>query len=86
MSSPSRDERSAARRAADEKIAAEPLRAPVDVPAGAPVFPLEEHLNKIRRKPMAVEGVVENGVVRPVDSSIRLPEHARVIIVAPEAA
>lgn len=31
-------------------------------------------------------GVVENGLVRPLDTSIKLPEHARVIIVAADVA
>jgi hypothetical protein len=33
---------------------------------------------------VAVAGVVENGLVRPLDTSVKLPEHARVIIVASE--
>jgi hypothetical protein len=41
------------------------------------------HLGR-RRRPVAVAGVVENGVVRPVDPAVKLPEHARVIIVASE--
>lgn len=36
------------------------------------------------RRPVAVAGVVENGVVRPVDPAVRLTERARVIIVATE--
>jgi hypothetical protein len=38
-----------------------------------------------RRRPVAVGGIVENGVVRPVDPSVKLPEHSRVIIVASES-
>jgi len=33
---------------------------------------------------MAVAGVVENGLVRPLDPSVTLPERSRVIIVASE--
>jgi hypothetical protein len=29
-------------------------------------------------------GVVENGLVRPLDPAVKLPEHSRVIIVASE--
>ncbi len=36
------------------------------------------------QRPMAVAGIVENGVVRPVDPTVKLPEHSRVIIVASE--
>ena len=35
--------------------------------------------------PVAVAGIVENGLVRPLDAAVKLPEHARVIIVATEA-
>lgn len=38
-----------------------------------------------RRRPVAVAGVVENGLVRPLDPAVKLPERARVIIVASEA-
>jgi hypothetical protein len=40
---------------------------------------------KRARRPVAVAGVVENGLVRPLDPTVHLPEHARVIIVASEA-
>jgi hypothetical protein len=53
------------------------------VPAGATPLPLEAHLQRLRR-PLAVAGVVENGLVRPLDPSVKLTEHARVIIVATE--
>jgi hypothetical protein len=33
---------------------------------------------------VAVAGVVENGVVRPIDPAVVLPEHSRVIIVTSE--
>jgi len=38
-----------------------------------------------RHRPLAVAGVVENGLVRPLDPAVKLPEHSRVIIVASEA-
>ena len=83
MPTPEVDQRSPARRAQDEQIAAEPPKPPLDLPADAPSSPLETHLGRLRR-PMAVVGVVENGVVRPLDPAVKLPEHARVIIVASE--
>lgn len=45
-------------------------------------MPLEAHLHRMGRRPLAIAGVVENGLVRPLDSTVKLPEHARVIIVA----
>jgi hypothetical protein len=41
--------------------------------------------NSRHGRPRAVAGVVENGLVRPLDPTVKLPEHARVIIVATEA-
>jgi len=83
MPTPEADRRSASRRAQDEQIAAETQKGPFDLPADAQASPLEAHLDRLRR-PMAVAGVVENGVVRPLDPSVKLAEHARVIIVASE--
>ena len=83
MSNSNSDGRSPARRAKDEKIASEPQKPPPDLPADAKPSPLEEHLGRLRR-PLAVPGVVENGVVRPLDPAVKLAEHARVIIVASE--
>lgn len=83
MATPEADTRSAARRARDEQIAAEPTLAPLNVPPGASALPLEAHLQRYRR-PLAVAGVVENGLVRPLDPAVKLTEHARVIIVASE--
>ena len=80
MTQPQPDTRSPARKALDEKIAAE-MPPPLEVPADAPAIPLESHLEKLRGRPLAVIGVVENGLVRPVDPTVVLPEHARVIIV-----
>ena len=78
------DQRSAERRTRDEQIAAEPRLAPLDLPPDAVAAPVEEHLARRARRPLAVAGVVENGLVRPLDASVKLPEHARVIIVAAE--
>ena len=79
------DDRSPQRRARDEAAAAEPPLTPPDLPAGAVPRPVESHLRRGRR-PVAVAGVVENGLVRPIDPAVRLPEHSRVIIVATEPA
>ena len=77
------DQRSPARRAQDEQIAAEQRKAPRESPADAKSSPVEDHLGRLRR-PVAVAGVVENGVVRFLDPSVKLAEHTRVIIVASE--
>ena len=84
MAIPEADDRSAERRLRDEQIAAEPLLPPPDVLAHAAPKPMELHQKRKLRQPIAVSGVVENGVVRPLDPSVILPEHARVIIVAAE--
>ncbi len=84
MATPEADGRSPGRRARDEEIAAEPQLAPIELPPDAPSSPMEAHLGPHRRRPMAVVGVVENGLVRPVDPAVKLPEHSRVIIVASE--
>ena len=83
MKTPEVDNRSHSRKARDEQIAAEPQMAPLDLPPNASSSPLETHLAP-RRRPVAVAGVVENGVVRPIDPAVTLPEHSRVIIVATE--
>lgn len=85
MPAPSADQRSANRKAFDEQIAAEAHLPPLDLPSDAVVAPMEAHLAKLKRKPVAVAGIVENGLVRPLDPSVKLPEHSRVIIVASEA-
>jgi hypothetical protein len=84
MAIPESDQRSESRRARDERIAADPQLPPLDLPADAVPSPLEDHLLKSRRRPLAVAGVVENGLVRPLDPAVRLREHSRVIIVASE--
>lgn len=57
---------------------------PPELPAGVQPLPVEAHLARIGRRPVAVAGVVEHGLVRPLDPTVKLPEHARVIIVASE--
>lgn len=78
---PSPDNRSPERKALDERIAAEPRKSPMDVPAGAVGRPIEEII-AARKKPIAVAGIVENGLVRMLDPAVHLPEHSRVIVVA----
>lgn len=80
------DTRSEQRKAQDEQIAAEAPLPPPALAAGAQPKPLEEHLRSMRKRPVAVFGVVENGLVRPLDPQVKLPEHARVIIVASDPA
>lgn len=83
---PQVDHRSPDRRARDEQIAAEPQLPPLDLPPGATPSPVEAYPAAARRaRPLAVAGVVENGLVRPLDPTVRLPERSRVIIVASEA-
>ena len=84
MSTPTEsDDRSADRIQQDETIAAEPKLPPPDLPDDAVPRPLESHISK---GPIAVAGVVENGVVRPLDPTTKLRENARVIIVARDGA
>ena len=78
------DNRSPARKAKDEEIAAEPQLLPVDLPADAVFSPIEAHLGSGHSCPIAVAGIVENGVVRPLDPAVKLREQERVIIVAAE--
>jgi hypothetical protein len=84
MTTPGIDPRSPERRARDEQIAAEPQLPPLNLPPDAPASSVEAHLERRRRRPLAVAGVVENGLVRPLDPDVKLPEHSRVIIVATE--
>jgi hypothetical protein len=76
------DSRSIRRQAQDEAIAAEPQLPPLELPASATASPLEAHLGRTKRHPVALTGIVENGVVRFLDPSAKLPEHSRVIVVA----
>ena len=78
-----RDGRTAKRKKRDEQIAVEPPLPPLELPPDAKPAPVEHHLRKLRRQPRAFLGVVENGVVRPLDPDVRLPERSSVIIVAP---
>jgi hypothetical protein len=82
MKNPEIDQRSPERRARDEQIAAEPPLAAPSLPPLAKPAPLEAYLTSAQRQPVAVSGIVENGLVRPLDPTVKLPEHARVIIVA----
>ena len=84
MATPAPDQRTPAQRARDEEIASEPQLAPPELPPNAAASPIEAHFGR-KRHPVAVAGVVENGVVRPLDPSVKLLERARVIIVATEA-
>jgi hypothetical protein len=82
MNRPAFDDRSHDRRARDEQIAAEAPLAPLELPSGALGSPMEKHLAQRQRRPLAVLGIVENGLVRPLDPAVRLTENSRVIIVA----
>jgi hypothetical protein len=86
MPTPETDQRSALRKSKDEQIAAEPQLPAPPLPPDAAFAPVEAHFaGKFRRPsshPIAVAGVVENGLVRPLDPAVKLPEHSRVIIVA----
>ncbi len=84
MVPPSPDTRSAQRRLQDEQIAAEPQLPPPELAADARPLPVEQRLGPRRRRPLAVMGIVENGLVRPLDPQVKLPEQSRVIIVSSE--
>jgi len=84
MTTPQTDSRSPERRARDEQIAAEPQMSPLELPPDAQATPLETHLHRKHSHPVAVVGIVENGLVRPLDPAVKLPERSRVIIVASE--
>ena len=78
------DTRSDHRKALDEAIAFEPKRPLPPIPPGTVPRPLEHVLHQ--PKPIAVYGVVENGLVRPLDPAVPLVEGQRVIIVSSGAA
>ena len=82
MPQPQPDLRSQQRKALDEELASQPCLPRPEIPAGEQPRPLEQHLRY--RRPVAIVGVVENGVVRVLDPTVRLPEHSRVIVVASE--
>jgi hypothetical protein len=79
------DSRSPKRKMRDEEIAAEPPLSPLDVASGAAPSPMESYLGRTARHPIALAGVVENGVVRLLDPGVKLPERSRVIVVAESA-
>jgi hypothetical protein len=85
MTIPEVDQRSPGRRARDEQIAAEGPLEPLELPPDATLSSMEAHLGRLHRRPLAVAGIVENGLVRPLDPAVKLPERSRVIIVASEA-
>lgn len=78
------DTRSEERKRFDEQLAAEAGNAPLDAPKDAKLVPMESLLKRSVRRPFAIAGIVENGVVRPIDSGVKLLEKSRVIIVATE--
>jgi hypothetical protein len=80
MPIPEPDLRSERRKTLDEQLASEPHLPLPEIPPGDQPRPLETHLRP--RRPVAVVGVVENGLVRVLDPLVRLPEHSRVIVVA----
>lgn len=80
MPIPQPDTRSESRKALDEELAAAPLLPIPDPSPGDVPRPLEAHLHP--RRPVAVVGIVENGVVRLLDEGVSIPEHSRVIVVA----
>ncbi|MBA3313195.1 MAG: hypothetical protein M3552_08850 [Planctomycetota bacterium] len=83
MPTPTSELRSPQRQSRDEQVAAEPPLPPPSLPADASAVPVEAHFAAPRR-PLAMAGVVENGLVRPLDPDVKLPERSRVIIVAAE--
>jgi hypothetical protein len=82
---PQMDTRDPVRRTRDEQIAAEPHIAPLALPTDAKGAPLESMLRRAVHQPVAVMGIVENGLIRPLDPGVKLTEQSRVIIVAAEA-
>jgi len=82
MTTPAADQRSAERRARDQEITGEALLGPPKLAPEAVPAPVEAHVGRDRRQPLAIPGIVENGLVRPLDPGVKLPEHSRVIIVA----
>ena len=84
MTVPAPDLRSPPRRIRDEQIASEPQLLPPDLVPGVAASPVEAHLAS-RRHPVALAGVVENGLIRLLDPGVKLTERSRVIIVASES-
>ena len=84
MASTTSDNRSPQRIAQDEQLAAAPHLAAQS--SGRRIAQPMESLLRRRRRPVALEGIVENGVVRLLDATVKLPDHSRVIVVAESAA
>ena len=83
---PQMDTRRDQRKLLDEQIASEaPLPVP-DLGPEAKPRPMEDYLGRRSAHPFAVAGIVENGLVRPLDPLVKLTEHSRVIIVAADVA
>jgi len=82
MTPTEKDHRSPNRRSLDEEIAAQPSLPLPLLPPDAISSSVEVHLNRVRRRPVALAGIVENGAVHFLDPDVKLPEHSRVIIVA----
>ena len=78
------DSRNPERKTRDERIAAEPRMAPPELPPDPRPSSMEAHQLRLAH-PVAIRGIVENGLVRPLDPDVKLPEHSHVIIVATES-
>ena len=76
------DTRSEERKRLDELIASEPPLPRPNLPASIQPRAVERASSKNGKHPIAVMGIVENGLVRPLDPKVKLPEHSQVIIVA----
>jgi hypothetical protein len=85
MTTATSDHRSPERRTRDEQIAAEAQLMPPELPPNAVASPMESHVGRLQRQPLALTGIVENGLIRPLDPAVKLPEHSRVIIVVSKA-
>ncbi len=75
------DTRSKLRRELDEAAASEPMLEAPRLSPDAILRPIEALLRSSKR-PSAVPGIVENGVVRPLDPNVKLIERAQVLIVS----
>lgn len=84
MPVPDPDRRSERRRLLDEQIAAEPQLPPPDLAPGSTPRPLEAYLAHRQCRPVAAMGIVENGLIRPLDPQFKLAERTRVIILSSE--
>jgi hypothetical protein len=84
MPTPQPDMRTERRKALDEQLASESHLPHPNIPAGEQPRPIDEHIR--HRRPVAIVGVVENGMVRLLDPHMTLPEQSRVIVVASEPA